>query len=216
MELIGKLLKNRFFLFFIFIGVFIASNYYFSKSFLPSTQTEDLWFYSGIFMVLFSVLFIEPYYSSPRNVITNVIPLLLVFLSVESDFVNRPLWWIAVVVLLLALSISLISIGLQDENKSPEHIRNRLANFLKNLAVIIGKGKVIYSAVFFLFLYVNIDADGLSKIFAGQFMFLLVLWGTIMAIDPNELTNTFSIRKKVKDADEIGVIFGVQSKKCFW
>lgn len=144
-----------------------------------------------------------------------MIPLLLVFLSVESNFINRPLWWIAVVILLLALSISLISIGLQDENKSPDHIRNKTADFLKNLAVIIGKGKVIYSAVFFLFLYVNIDADGLSKIFAGQFMFLLVLWGIIMAIDPNELTNTFSIRRKVKDADEIGVIFGVQSKKMF-
>lgn len=210
-----KILKNRFILFGFFLAIFIFSNYFFTKNWLPSTQTEDLWFYSGIFMVLFSVLFIEPYYTSPKNVITNVIPLILVFLSVERNFENKNLWWIAVGVLLIELLLSLISIAIQDENKSPDHVKNKASQFLKNFVVILGGGKVIYSAIFFLFLYINILSSGVNRILEGQFVFLLIVWAIIMSIDPKQLNNVFSIVKKKKDIDEIGTIFGVQSKKMF-
>ena len=88
--------KNRFIIFGVFLVVFMILQYLTFHTLLPSTDTKDLWFYSGIFMALFSILFIEPYYTSPKNVITNTIPLLLVFLSIKTDFDNQMFWWSAV------------------------------------------------------------------------------------------------------------------------
>ena len=45
-------------------------------------------------MVVFSTLFIEPYYTSPKNVITNAIPLFLVLLAIKDSLPNSIFWWI--------------------------------------------------------------------------------------------------------------------------
>jgi len=45
---ITHLFKNRFILFGIFCIIFVSSFYLYSGSLLPSTETKDLWFYSGI------------------------------------------------------------------------------------------------------------------------------------------------------------------------
>jgi len=146
------LIKNRFILFIIFLLTFFISYYLYSGSVLPSTETKDLWFYSGLFMVCFSILFIEPYYTSPKNVITNVIPLLLVFLSIKDSFNNPVFWWSAVIIFLSLLLASIIAMAVEDKDKSPDHRRNKIAEYIKNSVVLVGKGKVLYSAVFIYFL----------------------------------------------------------------
>ncbi len=179
---------------------------------LPSTSTQDMWFYSGIFMVLFSVLFIEPYYSSPKNVVTNAIPLLLVFLALENEFTNKVHWWLIVLSICILLAISVASISLRDENKSPQAKVNRIAESFKNLAVLLGRGKVLYSAVFLYFLfyyYVN------NRTISGYVFLLLILWAIILLINPKELTNGFGKSRKQVDENAIGDIFGVQSKRIF-
>lgn len=211
-------LHNRFFLFLTFIIALLGANYFFTGSLFPSTNTKELWFYSGIFMVLFSILFIEPYYTSPKNVITNAIPLLLVFLSIENTFENKILWWIAVAIILALLFFSIIAMALEDKNKSPNQWKNRYSEMLKKLVVLVGKGKIIYSAVFLLFLFVNITSkpsEDFYQIFDSYFVVLLIFWGLILSIDPKEINNTFSLKKKQLDGDAIGEIFGVQSRKIF-
>ncbi|HHU0022837.1 TPA: hypothetical protein ACT9LO_003108, partial [Legionella pneumophila] len=146
------LLKNRFVMLGIFFIVTILIQYAFYNTWLPSTDNKDLWFYSGIFMVLFSILFIEPYYSSPKNVITNAIPLMLVFLSIKSTFTNPLFWWFAFSVLLSLIILSIIAMTLEDKEQSPECGKNILSNTIKNIVVIIGQGKILYSAVFIYFL----------------------------------------------------------------
>jgi len=215
---IKEWLNNRFILFLFFVIILLSVNYIFAGSIFPSTNTKDLWFYSGIFMVLFSVLFIEPYYTSPKNVITNAIPLLLVFLSIKSSFENIILWWIAIAIILVLLSFSIIAMALEDKNKSPNNWKNIFSEILKEFVVLIGKGKIIYSAVFLLFLFINITSkpsEEFFKIFDSYFVVLLILWGLILSIDPREINNTFSIKKKHLDGDAIGEIFGVQSRKIF-
>ena len=211
-------LHNRFFLFLTFIIALLGANYFFTGSLFPSTNTKELWFYSGIFMILFSILFIEPYYTSPKNVITNAIPLLLVFLSIENTFENKILWWIAVAIILALLFFSIIAMALEDKNKSPNQWKNRYSEKLKKLVVLVGKGKIIYSAVFLLFLFVNITSkpsEDFYQIFDIYFVVLLIFWGLILSIDPKEINSTFSLKKKQLDGDAIGEIFGVQSRKIF-
>jgi hypothetical protein len=169
-------------------------------------------------MVLFSILFIEPYYTSPKNVITNAIPLLLVFLSIENTFDNKTIWWYAIGIILTLLFFSIIAMALDDKNQSPNHWKNKISEFLKKWVVIFGKGKIIYSAVFFLLLYINITSKPsveFYSIFDSYFVVLLILWGLILSIDPKEINNTFSINKKRLNGDAIGEIFGVQSRKIF-
>lgn len=210
--------KNRFILFIFFVIIFLSTNYIFTGNFFPSTDTKDLWFYSGIFMVLFSVLFIEPYYTSPKNVITNTIPLLLVFLSVKNTFENSTIWWITVTVILILLVLSIIAISIEDNNQSQNHLKNKISNTLKKIVILVGKGKIIYSATFLIFLYVNITSKptiDFQKIFDSYFVTILCIWGLILSIDPKEVTNTFSKKKNLLDIDAIGEIFGVQSGKIF-
>ena len=121
------ILKNRFIVFVLFLAVFVITHFLFFGTFLPSTETKDLWFYSGIFMVLFSILFIEPYYTSPKNVITNIIPLLLVFLVIKDDFMNPVFWWAAISVFFFLLLTSILALALEDREKSPEHWKNKIS-----------------------------------------------------------------------------------------
>ncbi|MBD3359245.1 MAG: DUF87 domain-containing protein [Candidatus Buchananbacteria bacterium] len=209
LENLNYLLKNRFVIFILFFMLFILTSFLSSGSFLPSTETKDLWFYSGLFMLCFSILFIEPYYTSPKNVITNVVPLILVFLSIKDVFVNIIFWWFAVIIFLFLLMISIIAIAIEDKNKSPEHITNKIADFLKNIAILIGTGKVLYSAVFIYFLLTYYSIQNFYTIL------LFIFWFFIIIIDTKKIHNKFLIREIKVNNNQIGEIFGVQSKKIF-
>ena len=124
LDTIKEFFHNRFFLLGFFGIVFVTLNWFFVGDLFPNPDTANIWFYSGIFMVLFSILFIEPYYSSPKNVITNTIPLLLVFLSIKSDFENTAPWFFAMAILVGLLILSIAALALEDKNKSPDHIQN--------------------------------------------------------------------------------------------
>lgn len=207
------LICNRFIAFLIFFGTFLVIQAFLSVGFLPTTDVNDLWFYSGLFMIVFSILFIEPYYTSPKNVITNVIPLLLVFLAVKSSFIlpvfNPAFWWIAFSVLLLLLIISITAIAVEDKNQSPAHVRNHISEILKKVAVFLGRGRVLYSAVFLYFLLASYSIQSFYVIV------LFILWFAILAIDPQSMHNSFTWRLSEESKNELGEIFGIQSKKIF-
>ncbi|CZI17239.1 TPA: DUF87 domain-containing protein [Legionella pneumophila subsp. pneumophila] len=203
------LLKNRFVILIIFFMVTILIQYVAYHTWLPSTDNKDLWFYSGIFMVLFSILFIEPYYSSPKNVITNSIPLMLVFLSIKSSFTNLLFWWFAFSVLLGLVILSVIAMTLEDKEQSPECGKNIFSKMIKNIVVIIGQGKILYSAVFLYFLLTYYSIQDLYT------LTLFILWSVILCINPKSIHNNFSTELKKKEKDQLGNIFSVQSQKIF-
>lgn len=206
---IKDLFQNRFFLLLFFSIIFVLLNWFFVGDLFPDPDTANLWFYSGIFMVLFSVLFIEPYYSSPKNVITNVIPLLLVFLAIKDDFSNLAPWIFAMVILLGLLTFSITALALEDKNKSPDSRGNKIAEWLKNFVVLFGQGKVLYSAVFLYFLFTYYSTQSIYT------LILLVVWFFILAIDPKKIKSTFDRKNKKLDENALGEIFGVQSRKIF-
>lgn len=201
--------KNRFIIFAVFLVVFVGAQYIFLGTFLPDTETKDLWFYSGVFMVLFSILFIEPYYTSPKNVITNIIPLLLIFLVIKNDFNNPVFWWAAISIFSSLLLMSITALSLEDKQKSPDHWRNKASNALKDFVVVIGQGRVLYSAVFIYFL---LTYHSIQNFYT---LVLFVLWFFILAINPKNIHGSFAISTRKKDGDQIGEIFSVQSKKIF-
>lgn len=207
-------IANRFILFILCMALFIGIHYLFTNQILPDTSTKNLWFYSGLFMLLFSILFIEPYYSSPKNVITNVTPLLLVYLSVKESFTDERVWAISIGIILFLLLLSIISLALSNQNISPDAWQNTASNWLKNLVVIVGQGKVIYSFVFIsiLFLY---KIEVVTEMSETYLLVMVGLWGGTLLINTKSIHSNFFYSKKRTNTDALGEIFGVQSKKIF-
>ncbi|MDX4012940.1 ATP-binding protein [Aliarcobacter skirrowii] len=205
----SSIIKNRFIIFGIFIIVFMAINYTFTKSVLPSTDTKDLWFYSGLAMTIFSILFIEPYYSSPKNVITNAIPLFLVFMSIKNSFENQTFWWIGIIIILSLLVFSIMVMFLEDKNKSNDDWHNLWAERIKKYVVFLGQGKFLYSSVFIVVLLTYYSIKDLYT------LTLFAMWFIIVSINPKNLTNTFSTGKRKYSKEALGTIFGVESNGIF-
>ncbi len=207
-------LTNRFILLLVSIVLFIGLHYFLTDSILPDTSTKNVWFYSGLFMLFFSILFIEPYYSSPKNVITNSIPLLLVYLSIQSSFKNVSLWYLTITLINVLIILSIVAIALASENESPDSLRNKLSNRIKNIAVFVGRGKVIYSFVFISIL-VLYKSEIMAEVSDSYLFSMITLWGLVLIIDPKSLHNAFIRETTSLQSNAIGEIFGVQSKKIF-
>ncbi len=202
-------LKNRFVLFALFVALFIVLNLSFRGTLLPVVGTDNLWFYSGIVMVLFSLLFIEPYYTSPKNVITNSVPLLLVLIAIRGEFQDPVIWWVGSGLLGLLLVLSVAALALEDKNRSSDHRLNRISESLKNFVVLIGQGKILYSAVFIYFL---VSYHSIQDYYTVT---LFVLWSFILLINPKRIKSTFATKKERFNENAIGEIFSVQAKKIF-
>lgn len=208
-EFIKEGVRNRFLLFFILLFILLVINYYCTESLVPAPETKNLWFYSGIFMIIFSFLFIEPYYTSPKNVITNAVPLLLVYSSIENSFENKFVWWATVIVLGVLLISSIIAMSLEDKDQSSDQWKNKISEKLKNVVVVVGQGKVLYSIVFFYFLitYYSIQNNYTITLF--------LFWALVLLINPKTISNKFNVKGNKTNSNEIGEIFGIQSKKIF-
>lgn len=165
-------------------------------------------------MLFFSILFIEPYYSSPKNVITNSIPLLLVYVSVKESFTHNGLWFATISIIGLLLIVSIVAIAISSDNESPDSTRNKISATLKRIAVFFGRGKIIYSFVFIsvLILY---KAEILTEVSDTYLFTMIILWGLVLIIDSQSLHNSFRREKRQLYSNAIGEIFGVQSKKIF-
>lgn len=209
-----KLINNRIVILVGFILVFVGMHLFLKKSFLPTTDTKDIWFYSGLGAMLFSLLFIEPYYTSPKNVLTNSFPLFLVFLAIYENYNNKFVWWVIFIYVCAMIVLSIVCIALSEfgKDKSERNNLNLISNFIKEIIVKIGQGKILYSAVFFstLLIYYGRDSDD-HKYALTMFIF----WFFVVAINPKTLNTTFRVSSSKKDIEVIGEIFAIQSSAIY-
>ena len=209
-----KLKNNRIIILFLFMLVFVAVHTILKGSYLPTTDTKDIWFYSGLGAMLFSLLFIEPYYTSPKNVLTNSFPLFLVFLAIYENYNNKFVWWVIFIYVCVMIVLAVICIVLSEfgKDKSEQNNFNLISNCIKEIIVKFGQGKVLYSAVFFstLLIYYGRDSDD-HKYALTMFVF----WFFVLAINPKTLNTTFGISSGKKDINVIGEIFAIQSNAIY-
>lgn len=178
----------------------------------PASRFPSVWFYSGLAMLLFSMFYVEPYYTAPRNVLAHSITVILVLISVRGSAwadQTASLWWL----LLLAYSalmgtLSWSAIVLQDQNLSPSHIANRVSCFMKDVAVTFGQGRVLYSGVFLLFLPL------LNNLRNAWVLAVLVFWWLIVMINPAKRIAEALATYRQRSA-ALGEIFSVQSSQAF-
>ncbi|WBR54535.1 ATP-binding protein [Campylobacter sp. VBCF_01 NA2] len=209
--MINKIVYNRFFIFTSSILLFIIFHKSLTGDFLPTTETKDIWFYSGLATMIISLLFIEPFYTSPKNVFTNSFALVMVYLAVKNNYANNTLWWIifSFFISILFLSIVVIILGDYGKNQSENNILNIVTDNIKKFIIIFGQGKLLYSIVFIstLLLYYKNDDFNIFIWF--------IFWFFILLIDPKKLHTSFSFKTNVKSKEAIGRIFAIQSNKIF-
>ena len=212
--MIKNVFHNKIVILVIFISIFVVIHYCLTNSLLPTTNTQGIWFYSGLAAMLVSLLFIEPYFTSPKNVLTNTLPLLLVFLAIKDNYINNTIWWVIFIFISTIALFSLISIILLEygKNQSEQSRVNKISNSMKNIVVLFGQGKVLYSLIFIstLILYYGSDRQNDTYTFI-----MFAFWFFVIAINPKNLNMTFLTKRQNKSIDELGEIFAIQSNKIY-
>lgn len=208
-QFFDNIVKNRYSILAFFFASFFFITYLFTGHVFPTPDTKNIWFYSGLSMLVFSILFIEPYYSSPKNVITNGVPLLLVLLSIKESFGHLVFWWPAFSGCLVILVVAVVAMELSDENASEDSLRNRLSKKLKDFVVIVGQGKVLYSIFFVYFLLAFRSIDD------AYTLLMFLFWFFVVSIDPKNIRSKWVEGTRTVEGNAIGDIFGVQSGNMF-
>ncbi|WP_158551401.1 ATP-binding protein [Rhodohalobacter sp. SW132] len=135
-------------------------------------------------------------------------------MSIKDSFTNDTLWYSTITLIGILIILSIIAIALTSDNESPESARNKLSNSIKNIAVFLGRGKVLYSFVFIsvLILY---KAEIIEQVSDSYLFTMVILWGLVLIIDSKSLHNSFFREQSKVQSNAVGEIFGVQAKKIF-
>jgi uncharacterized protein len=178
----------------------------------PTSGPDSVWFYSGFVMLLFAMFYVEPHYGAPKNAMMHAIAVILVALSVRDALVTIPLamlWWrILVVYATGVLFLSWLAGNIGEPDAAPDHWANRSSEILKNISVLLGEARVMYSGVFLLFLPTFHRVDQPWPLAA------LGLWWLVVMTNPQKqlasALDTLRVRRS-----EIAKITGVQSSHVF-
>lgn len=197
-------------IFLLFLLIFAGVHWFFEKTFLPGAGNDGLWFYSGLFMLYFSILFIEPYYTSPKNVITNVIPVLLLLLPIKTSFGKfECLWWFLILFGWILLLLSVLAMILENKLKSPEARQNLFAEKIVSIVNFFGKARVIYSLCFLIFLSLFANLSYIHS------LIMFVTWFIIVSLNPSKIHSQLFASEHKQENNQIGTILGVQSRAVF-
>ena len=126
-DLNSILKQSAYFLFFLLLLVILCTiNFLITGNIFPSNETKNLWFYSGMVMVIFTIFFVEPYYTAPTNVFVNSFALVLMMVSIpQSEFGSSYWWWTGIGFFTFLLIFSLISKVMFNAQKNDYFILNK-------------------------------------------------------------------------------------------
>ncbi|MFA6397983.1 MAG: ATP-binding protein [Candidatus Paceibacterota bacterium] len=205
-----------FFLFLSLLVILCIINYIITGQIIPTNETKNLWFYSGIVMIIFTIFFVEPYYTAPTNVFVNSFALVLMMISIpQKEFGDSYWWWAGLIFFIFLLIFSFISKAIHNTNKSDDFILNRLSFLIRDFLVIIGSGKILFSLVFFYFLL----SSYLEKVITNKYILILfVFWSLVILISPEKVKSiieNYILKKDLSKTKSLGNIFAVQSDGMF-
>jgi len=166
--------------------------------------------FSALFMLAFTSLFLEHYFTRPADVLSAAIAILLMLAPLKEDLGSLGIWyWIFLIYVLLQAITAMSALLLVDKNKSEQSFQNLWAHRLNKFSIHFGNGKLLFFGLFFLMLVFFIS-DKTNK----EFLILSIFASVWLIIDPKKFF--LSVFKKRKEAEnDVGDIFGVQSKNTF-
>lgn len=179
---------------------------------LPPSGLSSVWFYSGLALLLFSMFYVEPYYQAPRNVMTHALAVILVLLSLRHDLAGiasaTPWWQGLLSYAIVVLVISWLAGNIGSEEDAPDSWTNRAASLLKNISVIGGEARVLYSMVFLLFLLL------FHQVTDWPVRLALIFWWFLVMTNPQRRIAAAVADLKLQ-GKEVGQIIAVQARCVF-
>jgi uncharacterized protein len=181
-------------------------------------NSDVTWFWAGLVMLIFSLFYIEIYFTAPTNVFANSFALFVLILSLGQKGFDNDFWWeVSLIILLLIIVFSLLSKALYNKNKSDDFIINIISNKIKSVLELVGSGRVLYSTTFLYFLFLNIFKEDVY-FSNGYLLTLFTFFCFILIISPDKIKAFLHkyFEEKLKDKKKnIGKIFAVQSDNVF-
>lgn len=167
---------------------------------------SDLWFSSGLLMLILLSLIDQPFFSKDANIFVNAVTAFLALLIVEQNSRDWIFWTFFGIVIYLLLS-SYILMWLR---KNPLNEENKFIQFLSRFNRFIGKPQVLFSAFF---LWGAILQFGISTRNSAPIFWY---WLIVILLDTSSFAKFIAelLMKKKEEitTSAIGTILGVQGR----
>ena len=194
--------KNLIYLF-VFTGILFTLKFLLvDKIFVNLGNDAQVWFTSGLLLIVLGVFVTEKYFTRPLDVIVNVITLFVV-LSTLDNVSNFQLYWPLVVYSLITVVIAFLSFVLIDEGKDRNYLSQKIAYSANTISSFLGSSKMLFSIVFILsiFSYFISSLEINSLINKEQIAVLLMIafWGMVIMVEPIDKKLIAPLLEKIRD-----------------
>lgn len=167
---------------------------------------SDLWFSSGLLMLILLSLIDQPFFSKDANIFVNGVTSFLALLLVTPN--NRDyIFWIFFGIVIYLLVSSYVLMWLR---KNPLNEEKKVIQFLSRFNRFIGKPQVLFSAFF---LWSAVLQFGISN---KDFIPIFWYWLIVVLLDTTSfakfIAELFTKKKEEISSSAIGTILGVQGR----
>ena len=199
---------KRVLLFAITVTLLLVIVFFWQKGLVPQTSTAMV-ILSSLVMVSFVTLFLEHWFTKPTDVLATALSIMLVLAPLREELAGLGVWYQIFFAYNLVMALAaLLALLLLDGNKSSDSRQNRASRHLNRFAATFGNGRLLYFALFILTLFFFVDNQ------SAFFIILFVYSAAILLADPKHFVLEFA-RGSSGRVDDVGEIFGVQSKNTF-
>src|SRR3989344_5305174 len=194
-------LKNLTYLIIFAGGLFALKFLLIDRIFTGLGKDSEIWFTSGLLLIILGVFVTEKYFTKPLDVIVNVITLFVVLLTLN-DVSKFHLYWPLITYSLLTAVIALVSFVLVDEEKDRNVLSQKIAYSLNVISGFLGSSRLLFSIVFILsiFNYFVSSLESSSLINNEQIavILLIIFWGVVILIEPIDRKLITPLLEKMK------------------
>lgn len=190
----------------IFTGLLFALKFLLvDKVFADLGNDAQVWFTSGLLLIVLGIFVTEKYFTRPLDVIVNVITLFVV-LSTLDNVSNFQLYWPLVAYSLMTAIIAFVSFVLINEEKDRNYLSQKIAYSANTISSFLGSSKMLFSIVFILsiFSYYISSLESNSLINKEQIAVLLMIafWGMVILVEPIDKKLIVPLLEKMRDKNK--------------
>ncbi|MEN6511769.1 MAG: DUF87 domain-containing protein [Chloroherpetonaceae bacterium] len=177
------------------------------KIFISTSKDSEIWFTSGLLLIILGTLITEKYFTKPLDVIVNVITLFIVLLTLDNA-TKFLLYGPLLVYASLVATIALISFILVDQEKDPNVASQKIAGSANVISGFLGSSRMLFSIVFILSIFsyfiISLKNNLLINNEQVAVLSLIIFWGMVILIEPidrkliNPLIEKISNKSKPK------------------
>lgn len=175
-----------------------------------AADADNLWFASGLLLVILGVFVTEKYFTKSLDVVVNTITLVVVLNTIDQPAqftLYQPFYFFTITIGLMAIA----SFMLSDEDADPASIKQRLAKSMYRISSFLGGAKFLFSIIFILSLFnyfiYSLQSSAIINNQQITVLMMIVFWGAVLLIEPidrNCIEPLVALWRKQQESRRIG------------